>query len=190
MSEAKNHITVYLSDTDKERLERNTKRNKSSYISTGINVLDYHKVMIFSVRNVVNNRVYLGLDKPETYFKECVIDRLPSKFKGIEHDILEFGKGAFEKRSLGLFQNINEASYYLDFLINKYFDEGIVLYNDELFTGYTQKTINVPIKFNDFMDLIKICNLKKASFSQLTQKLIEKLIKTLNNQNNEKRNDP
>lgn len=146
----------------------------SAHVRVGVHLYNENKVIVFKIKNKVNHRVFFGKSDLYTYFNGNMLDKILLSTNLLNTDAREYGYQSFSIESVGIFPTLVEANEYLDFIINKNYDEGVVLYNQELYTGFTPKTITIPISLSLYKSFLRILKIKKTT----TTKVITFLIKT------------
>ena len=166
----------YLNDDEIRMLYSMAGKSISGHARTAIRHLYHNTYSVFEITNTINGRMFFGVCKTHDFFKTSRISSITQKNGRLYFEISELGAGAFEEKILGSFHTIDEANEFLDFKINLAYDSGKVLYNQELYNGFTQKTLTIPIELKLFDKLVEGALDKRLNLSKVFNKIILKLI--------------
>jgi hypothetical protein len=167
----------YLNDDEVAMLYSMEGNSISKVARTAIRLLYNNPYLIYKVTCKVNGRVYYGFDKTIDFYFTNTLTRMGIKQALLVSDIEEYGASAFDVNTIGTFEKVPEAAAYLDYVLNRDFDAGIFLYNQELYTGYTPKTVTVPIEFKTYLKLVEKLSKKKTQFKKVFDKFIAYYLK-------------
>lgn len=171
------HTSVYLDSYSRDVIEY-MGCQQSEAVNTGLRMIGFSQYVIYELKNSVNNRVYLGITRPKTYFlteNKVSIERNEM----IIADVKTYGIASIESRILCGFPTIVEAVNYQGYLLNRLMDNGAVVYNDEIYTETIKRNVVVPLDYKIVEKLLKHCARKKMSISDFLSQTIHKVLSRL-----------
>jgi len=165
---------IYIDDVT-DALLKSMKGSKSAHVRSAIRIYGDNKFSVMSITCNSNNRKLVFIGQLSNFYKEDYKILYMHTDNRISIDLNTYGFGCFTLSLEGIFNDTIKALNYKDYLINKYLDDGIVLYNDEIYHN-TPRLLVIPIDHILYNKLINYCIINNKSVHKIINKLIIKFV--------------
>lgn len=150
--------------------------NRSDTVRTAIYNLYTGQFAVVKVVNTINNRVLYIVCRTIDYYRKDWLHIYLNTDQRLCIDIREHSLYCLDVEIIGVFKTSVLALDYKDYSINKDLNNGIVLYNNEVYSGAVTRVLHMHIDDNLLYKFVLICSAKKKSVGGLLLRFINKVV--------------